>query len=76
MTPKPRRSSMTKKRGVSDRERLDWLTKFAWGVAFNTDRNTYGKWRCHVGANRDGLGETPRQAIDAAIKAARRKNGR
>ena len=56
----------------TDKERLNWLTLKAWGVEFNTNQSLNGKWLCDVGGGGNGLGETPRQAIDAAILAERK----
>ena len=62
----------------TDKERLDWLQRAAWGVAYNFDRKKAGKYKCHVGEDPgtfiscDGYGETPRQAIDAAMMAEKK----
>ena len=63
---------------LTDKMRLDWLTRKAWGVAFTCgvahvpSGRKVGKWRCEVGKDEDGYGETPRRAIDSAMKASRR----
>ena len=53
---------------ITDKARLDWLAKTAWGVSMNFDTKRHGKWKCSVGGDEDGFGETPRQAIDAAMR--------
>lgn len=58
---------------ITDKERLDWITRKAWGVEHTCYQTKRGKWWCNVGSDEDGYGETPRQAIDAAMKSERRK---
>ena len=51
----------------SDKERLDWLTTNAWTVDLQDDQAQL--WACTYTGGRTGYGNTPRAAIDAAMKA-------
>ena len=58
-----------------DKSRLDFVQNRAWsvGMNFKSESGKNGKFRCWCGDKGDGYGETIRQAIDAAIKAERRR---
>lgn len=47
---------------------MDFLTVVPWGIYMNDTPGTTGKWVCKVGGGEDGYGETPRKAIDAAMR--------
>ena len=62
---------MTTCKRYTDKERLDWIDKYAFDV--HETNSVFGKWVCGI-IDKRGLhisiyGKSPRAAIDAAIKA-------
>ena len=57
---------MSKRR--TDKERLDWIEERLEGVGLSFRRDNRRYWYCG-----SGDGDTPRQAIDAAMDAEGRK---